>query len=621
MAKKVLSVALVLCMFLGIFALDAAAAGVKVGNYGGAFGDIIPIDRNGKAVSTEYLYGARDYLRFTFKASSNENAVACFEIYPDKNYEKDPIGSAAFSLYGMGISDYSIAVDASTFPKSGTYYAAAYAAEIDGENVRVDYDTFRKFKIVVDKSTSDIKKQTVVFTSATTINGPKVKWYAVKGASNYYVYRKAKESDPWKRIATLGSSARNYTDKSVAAKTGEYIYTVKAVKSDGKASKFEPLAYVYVAPVKTVKVSLTSDDTVNVSWSKAAGVTGYIVYRKTEGGSWKRIGSVHGASTCKFADKTKKTSGTKYIYTVKSMYGYDLTRYYGSYISGTAVTYVAAPVIKSVTDVDGNAVIKWAKVTGAKKYTVYRNSATDNYERTWQKLATVSASTLSYTDKTAEPGKVYDYTVRSEGADNRGSYSYLGTGFAGAPVITSVAETYYNFITIKWEKAAFSDYSVYRKTADSDWKYLGKSSSSSYTDNTAKENGETYIYSVKQNSKYYYTQAESVLADGVSIQHIAAPVLLTPEAEGDFVKVLWEPVEGAVAYTVYRKNAYTDPSWKNVGKVTDSAACSFVDESASAGTSYIYTVRAEGAAIRGSYHGDGIAYTPVVTEQQIVTAE
>mgnify|MGYP003336144083 CR=1 FL=1 len=80
MAKKVLSVALVLCMFLGIFALDAAAAGVHIAYYEKEYGDIIPVDTKGKAVTTEYLYGARDYLRFTLKGCSSENAVAGIEI-------------------------------------------------------------------------------------------------------------------------------------------------------------------------------------------------------------------------------------------------------------------------------------------------------------------------------------------------------------------------------------------------------------------------------------------------------------------------------------------------------------------------------------------------------------
>ena len=640
MAKKVLSVALVLCMFLGIFALDAAA-GLKVGSYGGAFGDIIPIDRNGKAVSTEYLYGARDYLRFTLKASSNENAVACIEIYPDKAYEQDPIANGAFELYGTGTNDFAIAVEAGTFPKSGTYYAAAYAAEIDGDNVRVDYDTFRKFTIVVDKSTSDIKKQTVVFTFATTLNGPQIKWYAVKGASKYCVYRKAKESDPWKKIATLDSAGRNYVDKSMASKTGTYIYTVKAVKSDGTASKYEDISYTYVAAPKKVSVAQSSDPKVNVSWSKVAGVNGYVVYRKIDGGKWAKLAVVSGADTVKYVDESAKISNVKYVYTVKAYKKVNGTANYSSYISGTALTYIGSPWLDPVEKVDNGLKVSWRKVSGAKEYTVYRSPlVTYGKTASWTKLATVSSSKNTYVDKTAQPGKAYTYTVRSEGADHRGSYYACGIYYMPEVLTTSLSETYDNKTVFKWQAvdgAAY--YEVYKREyffvtdltdntkslQDSDWQFLAKTTKANYTDSKCPAFADTtcsYLVvafaEVNTPGTTNKLKIQSAADETpLSVKFVAAPALTSAEAEGENVKVVWEPADNAVSYTVYRKSAASD-SWKSVGSVTAGDECSFVDASASAAESYIYTVRSEGETNRGSYFNAGITYTPA---QQVITAE
>lgn len=623
MAKKVLSVALILCVLLGVFAPEAAAAGVHIAYYEKEYGDIIPVDTKGKAVTTEYLYGTRDYLRFTLKSCSAENAVAGIEIYLNEDSE-EPLASAAFDLSGSGTVDVAAAIEMSVFPKSGTYYAVSYVAIVKGDNIYVDYYTFREFKIVVDKSTSNIKKQTVVFLLGTTLNGPLLKWYAVKGASNYYVYRKAKESDSWKRIATLGSSARSYTDKSVASKTAKYIYTVKAVKSDGTASKFQPIDHIYIAPTKTVKVAETSDNLIIVSWAKVPGVTGYIVYRKTEGGSWERLGVVKNSSTVTYTDKSGKTDNQKYIYTVKTyktVYG---VNYYGSYISGTAITFVSAPWINAPVVVGNNVKISWKKTSGAAKYTVYRSPiATPTQKAVWTKLATVSGSTLTYTDTTADPEKAYSYTVRSEGASARGSYSSIGMPKLPEPVITSVSETSDNRVVVKWQGIdGVPGYILNRTNPNGYIVSFNPANKTNFTESAEKISGETYTYSVNtyayaddHKTDYYSTFGTN--SKDFKLQFIGAPKLTAAEADGENVKVAWQPVDGAVAYTVYRKSTSSD-SWLNVGKVTADGECSFVDASASAAESYIYTVRSEGEKNRGSYFNAGITYTPA---QQVIAAE
>ena len=642
MAKKILSVALVLCMFLGIFALDAAAAGeVYADYYAGGFGFIIPVNAKGQTSSTEYLYGAHDYLRFSVSAKVGSDVIYTIGIYPDKNFEKAPLFVGAYSADGNGNYEADVGVDTSIFPKNGTYYAIAYIAEMVCDDMYVDYDSVIQFKIVVDKSTSDIKKQTVVTAFATTINGPQVKWYGVKGASKYYVYRKAKESDPWKKIATLGSSARNYVDKSVASKTGAYIYTVKAVKADGTASKYQDIEYIYVAPVKTVSVAETSDNIVNVSWSKAAGVSGYMIYRKTASSGWKKLATVSGASTLKYADKSAKVSGEKYTYTVKAfknMYG---VQHCASFISGTSITFVAAPKLNEITDDANGLKVSWIKVSGAKEYTVYRSPlVTYGKTASWTKLATVSSSKNTYVDKTAQPGKAYTYTVRSEGADHRGSYYACGIYYMPEVLTTSLSETYDNKTVFKWQAvdgAAY--YEVYKREyfyvtdltdntkslQDSDWQFLAKTTKTNYTDSKCPAFADTtcsYLVvafaEVNTPGTTNKLKIQSAADETpLSVKFVAAPALTSAEAEGENVKVVWEPADNAVSYTVYRKSVASD-SWKNLGSVAAGGECSFVDASASASESYIYTVRSEGEANRGSYFNAGITYTPA---QQVITAE
>ena len=637
MKKRIISVILVLCMFLGIFASQAAALNINFGYFwGGNAGLIKAADAKGQAVSTEYLYGTRDYLRFHRDSGIMADVIYCVEIYPDKEFKKEAVAAIAFTVDGKQ-NDISVPVDTGMFPKNGTYYAAAYFGELEGDDLNVDYKTVIQFKIVVDKSTSDIRKQTVVTAFASTLNGPKIKWYGIKGAKNYYVYRKAKAGDPWKRIATVGSGVRNYTDKSAAAKTGTYIYTVKAVNAGGTASKFQAIDYTYVAPVKTVKAAETSDNTVNVSWSKAAGVSGYIVYRKTAGSGWKRLATIDSASTVKYADSSVKKNGEKYTYTVKAFKRLNGELYYASYISGTAITFVAAPKLEAPVAVENGVKLSWKKVAGAKEYTVYRSPIVqDDGKASWKKLAAVPASTLSYIDKTASLNGSYSYTVRAEGAQNRGSYEGNGKAYFPAPVIKTFSETADNAVLLKWkslipDEKDWSTYEcfLYRKTSDGEWERINTYGDrdalldfceGKYTDASEKVNGETYSYKLELyniipyngDGDYITGECREVV---LSLQFIAAPELLSAEADGENVKITWAPVEGAASYNIYRKSADSDGWGTSIGNVTAGSECSFVDTSAAANESYIYTVRSEGAQNRGSYSGAGITYTPA---QQVI---
>ena len=128
----------------------------------------------------------------------------------------------------------------------------------------------------------------------------------------------------------------------------------------------------------------------------------YRVFRKTGTGSWTAIADTTETS---FTD-TAAVSGTKYSYTVRCVSADGSTYVSGYNTTGKTVTYVAAPVITSVSSVSGGVKIQWAKSTGAAKYRVFRRTETGS----WTKLGDVTGT--SYTDKTAVAGTTYYYTVR-----------------------------------------------------------------------------------------------------------------------------------------------------------------------------------------------------------------
>ena len=72
--------------------------------------------------------------------------------------------------------------------------------------------------------------------------------------------------------------------------------------------------------------------------------------------------------------------------------------------------YLKAPIVKNAISKKKGITFKWAKVTGASGYYVYR--ATGN--GTYKKVATIrGGSKMSYIDAKVKKGKIYKYKVKA----------------------------------------------------------------------------------------------------------------------------------------------------------------------------------------------------------------
>lgn len=151
---------------------------------------------------------------------------------------------------------------------------------------------------------------------ANTQNGVKVKWGKVAGATEYNVYRRTASTD-WGKIAVVKGTS--YVDET--AKSGKgYIYVVRA--SDGKTlSSYDAngINIVFVGAPEITKATSTKSG-ISLKWGKVANADGYIIYRKTAGGSYERVAKVKGNSTVSYKDSSAK-KGVKYSYVVKAYDG------------------------------------------------------------------------------------------------------------------------------------------------------------------------------------------------------------------------------------------------------------------------------------------------------------
>lgn len=249
-----------------------------------------------------------------------------------------------------------------------------------------------------------------------TADGINIQWKKVGGADGYIIGRKSGSSS-WKQIAKVKDVA-SYTDKTAKVGTS-YTYTVVPVSGSVKGFYNESgLTYKRLEKVNINSISNTNGG-VKITWTPLSMGSGYIVYRKTTGGSYTKIATVSGVKSKEYIDKTAK-SGTKYTYTVRVYSGSN----YGAYDStGKTVTYLSVPQPKSVSSAKNGVTFKWNKVSGADGYYVYRKTGDGGYKR----IAQVKGnSNVSYLDKSAQKGKTYTYTVRAYKGSTLSSYNAKG---------------------------------------------------------------------------------------------------------------------------------------------------------------------------------------------------
>ena len=313
---------------------------------------------------------------------------------------------------------------------------------------------------------------------------------------------------------------------------------------------------------------------VKITWGKVTDAAKYRVFRKTGSSGWKKLTDTASLS---FTD-TAAVSGTKYTYTVRCLDSE------GSYVSASAsgktITYYQAPVLGSISNVNGGVKLTWESVAGIAKYRVYRKTEGTS----WKKVGETTAT--NYTDNTAVSGTKYTYTVRCMDSSGNMVSAHDSTGlmitYVAAPAIsTSVVN---GGIKITWDKVTgASKYRVFRKTGSGGWKTLADVTSGSYTDKTV-ESGSTYKYTVR-----CLDSEGNYLSDSASYKtasYYSAPVLGTISNVYGGVKITWEGMSGVAKYRVFRKTEGT--SWKKVG---DTTSTSYTDKTAASGTEYTYTVR------------------------------
>ncbi len=520
------------------------------------------------------------------------------------------VGSGAWTAVTGDETGTSKTVTGLSSGKEYTFVVRCVSA--DGKNYTSPYDTSKS------KSITYIA-QPVLTSVSNTATGVEVKWNAVGGAAKYRVFYRI-GSGSW--TISAGDDVTG-TSKIVTGLTNgtNYTFTVRCVSADGKSYTstydatgksitYNPTTSTALDTPVLTSVSNTATG-VQVKWNAVTGAEKYRVFYKAGSGSWT---AAAGDETGTSKTVTGLTSGTAYTFVVRcvSADGKNFTSPYDTSKS-KSITYIAQPVLTSVSNVANGVEVKWNAVGGAAKYRVFYRIGSG----AWTPSAGEDVTGTSKVVTGLTKGTTYIFTVRCVSADGKSYTStYDATGKSitynpttstalDTPVLTGVSNVATG-VQVKWNAVAGAEkYRVFYKTGSGSWTAAAGDETGTSKTVTGLTSGTAYTFVVRcvsADGKTFTSPYDT--SKSKSITYIAQPVLTSVSNTANGVEVKWNAVGGAAKYRVFYRIG--SGVWTQVAG--DETGTSKVVTGLTKGTTYTFTVRcvsADGKNYTSSYDAVG----------------
>jgi len=415
-------------------------------------------------------------------------------------------------------------------------------------------------------------------------------WEAVKGATDYRLYYGTAKSLSKAREVKTGNVVKK-TIKDLKRRTTYYVW-LRAINDNAQGDLAGPMKVttVIAAPVQSEPTS--AGNTITVSWKKAAGATGYMVYYGTESDISKAQSVKVGKSTSKKIKGLK--NNTTYYTWVKALCKGGMS---AASTRKRVQTRVAKPV-PTITATDTTVTVSWSAVPGATGYKVFYGT----------KKSFAKARALNVGKSTSRKIKglnrnttYYIWTMAYKGNKEGQASSVMSvTTLPAAPVLKSYStEEYFDTVDIivSWNPSdKATEYMLY---------YGRKDDISSAKAVSVGANTKGTIWNCYADETWYiWVKARGKGGLSAPSQRMKVTVGPKPPVQNDPVSntdtsltVSWSPVSNA---TGYRAACGTDPydlsgwKWVDAGKAT-----SLTIDGLEYGAHYYTLVQAYNASGRG----------------------
>jgi fibronectin type 3 domain-containing protein len=451
-------------------------------------------------------------------------------------------------------------------------------------------------------------------TGITTTGGESqvtVAWTASTGATGYNVKQSLTSGRGYTTLVSSPTTTKaSFTDTSLAGGTTYYyvVSAINAIPTCESADSSEASAKTTgtcVAPAAPVITAKPANGSVTLTWAAVADAVSYTVARsQTSGTGYSTIGTVKTGAT--FTD-ANVVNGMTYYYVVTASNGSCSSANSNEASTAPACTPPAEPTGLTATAGNGSATLKWAAVTGAVSYSIYRNSTG------LDPFTFVNSTTqLTFTDSNVVNDTKYYYVVRaSNGSCASGNSTVASVTPACIPPAPPTGVT----VTPGDKQNALSwtaptgatGYRVSRNTTGTGvFTQVGTPTTTNYTDKLL-TNGTAYYYVVAASNGSCWS-ADSAVATGTpACTPPAVPGALTATPGDGKVSLSWgASTGGATVYTIWRKIG-ADGVYTSIGTATSTA---YSDNSLTNGVTYYYKITAGNGSCDSGYNTERSA-TPV----------
>lgn len=434
-------------------------------------------------------------------------------------------------------------------------------------------------------------------------NGLSVIWSKSIGAESYTLYRKTAGTEWVALDAVIGGDVTEYVDNTIEQGT-EYFYTVSASNSYTETAYAETgVAGMNFGSISSIEATPVATGA-KITWSALAGAEKYELLRKlSSSDNWQKVVTT---ASCEYVDESI-SSGVYYDYRVRAIQGNYSA---GMAVAPVTVKFISTPVIY-VQNVNGGIDVSFDEVGGAAKYVIEKSANGGAFE-----VAGEVEDASGYLDENVVANGSYSYRVQAVAEDGLASAKATSAAIVrlGIPSNVLVSNTS-NGVKLTWSEVAGADeYEVFLKVGESSWVSVAVLTATSYTD-TSVESGKSYLYAVSAKNE----TGDSGFDSGAYIYYIAEPEIVSVSNIASGIRVVWNQVEGAEKYLVYRAPVASD-NWEQICEVADD---SYVDAQAEHGVYYKYTVVAVSGDVKSTYNKNGVEgmYFGTITQISAVANE